>query len=72
MLIIVIGASCVTREFEYGTIKQLGTQVNHRWMACVGKHVLVLGHGALIIVVMGILKMGVSRHLMWRAVYFYH
>ncbi len=70
MFIIVIGASCVTREFEYGTVKQLATQVNHRWVACVGKYVLVFVYSALIIVVTGILKMGVSRHLMWRAVYF--
>lgn len=37
MRIIVIGASWVTIEFKYGTIKQSAIQVNHRWMIFVGK-----------------------------------
>ena len=76
MLIIVMGASCVTMEFEYGTIKQLATQVNHRWMIFVGKYVLVLSYSALlhvlIIFVTGMLKVSMSRRLPWRTVYFYH
>jgi len=76
ILIIVIGASCVTMEFEYGTIKQLATQVNHRWTIFVGKYVLVLGysvllHGVAILVTL-LLKTSVGRDLHWQNIYLYH
>lgn len=76
MLIIVIGASCVTMEFEYGTIKQLATQVNHRWTIFVGKYVLVLGysvlgHGLVILVTL-LLKTSVGWGLHWQTIYLYH
>jgi len=75
ILIIVIGASSVTMEFEYGTIKQVATQVNHRWMIFVGKYVLVLGysvvlHGLAILVTL-LLNVGGGR-LRWQTVYLYH
>jgi len=76
MLIIVIGASCVTMEFEYGTIKQLAIQVNHRWMLFVGKYVLVLGysvlgHGLVILVTL-LLRVNGGHSLSWQTMYLYH
>ncbi|KRK33095.1 ABC transporter permease [Levilactobacillus parabrevis] len=76
ILIIVIGASCVTMEFEYGTIKQLAIQVNHRWTIFVGKYVLVLGysvllHGGVILMTL-LLKGSGGRSLSWQNIYLYH
>jgi len=76
ILIIVIGASCVTMEFEYGTIKQLAIQVNHRWTIFVGKYVLVLGysvllHGVVILMTL-LLKGSGGRNLSWQNIYRYH
>ncbi|MFC6261368.1 ABC transporter permease [Levilactobacillus fujinensis] len=75
ILIIVIGASCVTMEFEYGTIKQLAIQVNHRWMIFVGKYVFVLGYSGLLHIVAVLmtilLKISAGRGLQWRTVYLY-
>lgn len=76
ILIIVIGSGCVTMEFEYGTIKQLATQVNHRWTIFVGKYVLVLGYSLLLhglaVVVTLLLKVGAGRGLHWQTSYLYH
>ncbi|MFC6163392.1 ABC transporter permease [Lactiplantibacillus dongliensis] len=76
ILIIVIGASCVTMEFEYGTIKQLAIQVNHRWTIFVGKYVLVLGYSVLlhgVVILMTLLLKGSSgRNCSWQNIYLYH
>jgi len=76
ILMIVIGASCVTMEFEYGTIKQLAIQTNHRWTIFVGKYVLVLGYSVLLHVVAVLttllLKLSGGRSLSWQTVYLYH
>lgn len=76
ILMIVIAASGVTMEFEYGTIKELAIQVNHRWTIFVGKYVLVLGysvllHGVVILMTL-LLKGSGGRNLMCRSVYLYH
>lgn len=76
ILMIVIAASGVTMEFEYGTIKELAIQVNHRWTIFVGKYVLVLGysvllHGVVILMTL-LLKGSGGRKLMWQSVYLYH
>ncbi len=76
ILMIVIAASGVTMEFEYGTIKQLAIQVNHRWTIFVGKYVLVLGysvllHGVVILMTL-LLKRSGGRNPMWQSVYLYH
>jgi ABC-2 type transport system permease protein len=76
ILIIVIGASCVTMEFEYGTIKQLAIQVNHRWTIFVGKYALVLGysvllHGVVILMTL-LLKGSGGRNFSWQNIYLYH
>ncbi|WP_407890258.1 ABC transporter permease [Levilactobacillus sp. N40-8-2] len=75
ILIIVIGASSVTMEFEYGTIKQLATQVNHRWMIFVGKCVLVLGYSIVlhVLAVLVTLVLNISKgRLQWQTIYLYH
>ena len=76
ILMIVIGAICVTMEFEYGTIKQLAIQTNHRWTIFVGKYVLLLGYSVLLHVVAVLttllLKFSGGRSLSWQTVYLYH
>ncbi|MFD1550513.1 ABC transporter permease [Levilactobacillus fuyuanensis] len=76
ILIIVIGASGVTMEFEYGTIKQLAIQVNHRWTLFVGKYLLILGYGVLlhgVVILMTLLLKGTGgRNLSWQTIYLYH
>lgn len=76
LLVIVISATCVTMEFDYGTIKQLALQTGRRrtifWikyafviLICTCLHLAVIG------VTWG-LKNSVSPQLHWSQMYQYH
>lgn len=76
LFLIVISATSVAMEFEYGTIKQLAMQVPHRWMIYVAKFLLVLGYSSLLhVLVVGgtlILKLSGNSRIHWQTIYHYH
>ncbi|WP_158727608.1 ABC transporter permease [Levilactobacillus enshiensis] len=76
LFLIVISATSVAMEFEYGTIKQLAMQVPHRWLIYVAKFLVVLGYSMLLhVLVVGvtlILKVSGDPRMHWQTIYRYH
>ncbi|MFC6182538.1 ABC transporter permease [Lactiplantibacillus daowaiensis] len=60
MLLIVVAASCVSMEFEYGTIKQLAVQAKSRWQVYLTKFELILSYSLLLHILTVLVTLGLQ------------
>ncbi|ETY74682.1 ABC transporter permease [Lactiplantibacillus fabifermentans] len=58
LVLIVVAASCVAMEFEYGTIKQLAVQAKNRWQVYLTKFSLILGYDVCLHVLVVLVTLG--------------